>query len=149
MTTIAYRDGLMAADSGGLFDGLKSKTRKIYRAGDALIGGSGNFVDILMFREWWEAGQNRSALPEFRQYGEKDGPSFAVLVAEHHRLTWWSEHFQPEELVCDFWAVGSGAMAAMAAMYMGADAFKAVEVAVEVDYHTNGDVQVERLAEGA
>ena len=145
MTTIAYRDGVMAADTGSNFDGLKSEARKIFRVGDALLGGAGNFVDFIVFKQWWQTGSDLKDLPEFRQYGSNDGPNFTALVASPAGLTWWSQHFQPEDLMVEFWAIGSGAMAALAAMHMGTDAAKAIEIAIKTDYNSNGTVHAERV----
>jgi ATP-dependent protease HslVU (ClpYQ) peptidase subunit len=146
MTTVAYRDGVMAADSAGEWSGIRSRATKIHRVNGVLIGGSGNVTDIQTFIRWFEAGADQANKPEFRQYrGADDAPEFEILIADHDGLTWWSEAFQPDRVEDDFWAIGTGRAAAMAAMYMGADAGKAVQIARLVDVHTNGDVQVERL----
>ena len=147
MTTIAYRDGMMAADTDSLFGGMKYRNaNKILRRGNALIGITGNLVDGLVFADWWEAGADRSALPVFREYAaDKEAPDFEVIVAEPERVTWWAQHFQPDLITVPFWAIGSGAKAAMATMYMGEDPAEAIRVTILVDYYTNGDVQVERL----
>lgn len=149
MTTIAYRDGLMACDTGSLFGGMKYRTEnKITRRKNALIGITGNHIDGIVFADWWEAGADRSNLPVFREYAaDKETPDFEVLVAESEKVTWWAQHFQPDPITVPFWAIGSGAKAAMAAMHMGADPAEAIRVTILVDYYTNGDVQVERVGE--
>jgi len=146
MTTIAYRDKVMAADRLMNWSGVKAKTTKIVRAGNALIGAAGSAQDAGTFIRWWESGADLGSLPEIRQYGDGDAPNFEILVLRPGpRLTLYTQHFQPVDLEEDFWAIGSGAKAAMGAMHMGASAEKAVEVAAMVDCYTGGRVQVERL----
>ena len=147
MTTLAYRDGVMATDTGALFGGMKYRQEnKIIRRKNALIGIVGNYIDGLVFADWWEAGADRSNLPVFREYGaDKVGPDFEVLVAEPGKVTWWAQHFQPDLIAVPFWAIGSGNKAAMAVMHMGADPAEAIRITILVDYYTNGDVQVESV----
>lgn len=146
MTTVAYRDGVMAADTQGDWSGIRTRVpNKIVRVGNALIGVAGNFTDCRDFIDWYAAGADRKALPEFRTYGVENSVAIEALVAAPDGLTIWTEHFQPDPVAGEFWAVGSGAKAAIAAMYMGADAAEAVRIAALVDVKTGGDVQMERL----
>ncbi len=144
MTTIAYKDGVMAADTLGMWAGMKIPTRKIVRIDGGLIGTAGNYVDALRFIEWYEAGADRDKIPVGHN-PSYDGPVFTALVADSCGVTCWSEAFVPDPVLSPFVSIGSGCDAAMAAMHMGASAREAVHVAAKVDYYTNGDVQVEAM----
>ena len=107
----------------------------------------GNYADTCTFVEWCRAGMNRHKLPEFRFFGDDFKPSFRALVWSPERaLVEWTEQFQPMPVLDDFYAIGSGDMAAMAAMHMGATAGQAVEVAAKVDLGTGGIIETERVS---
>ena len=146
MTTVAYRDGVMAADTLGVRFDMPRICYKVHRVGDAIIGAAGNYSDCLVFVEWWRDGHDLKKLPEFKMYrGEPDAPDIEALVLTADGLDRWTEHFQHDPILDPFFAIGSGAGAAMAAMHMGADAAEAVRIASLVFMSTGGDVQVERL----
>ncbi len=147
MTTIAVRDGIMAGDTRSVWNQIiVGERQKIERVNGVLIGCAGSASDWLVFVDWYRCGVDLSALPEFRQYqGQDDAPNFDVLVLGPDGLTYWTQHFQPAPLDCPFWAIGSGAMAALAAMHMGATAAEAIAVAAKVDMFTGGTIQVEKL----
>ena len=150
MSTVAYRDSVMAADRYGERHRIRAMTQKLYRVRDAVIGYTGSHMDRLTFVRWYDQGANLDAVPQFRSYrGSDDAPDFDALVLTSAGLTQWTEHFQPIPLPHEpFFAIGSGAAAAMAAMYMGADAIKAVEIAGLVDVATGRDqIDVERLGQ--
>lgn len=153
MTTIAYRDGVMAADTLGIYGGgIRSKCKKLCRVKTSdrewIIGLTGNYPDGLMFVDWWGDGQDMSSLPKFQNYrGSEDAPDFSALVLSKGSLDLWTEHFQRDPIFDAFIAFGSGAYAAMGAMYMGATAAEAVAVAAKVDYRTGGEIEAMRLHE--
>lgn len=146
MSTIAYRDGVMAADTLGVNGAnLTRETRKLHRLDDAIVGFTGNYVDGLTFVDWWRVGHDMDSLPKFIVYRDGDAPDFVALVLNADGLNLWTEHFQSSPVPDEFFTIGSGAMAARAAMVMGASAERAVEVAMLVDLHTGGKVEAERL----
>ena len=146
MTTVAYRDGVMAADTQGEYAGLRRTCQKIHRVEGVIIGCSGSYTDGLTFVDWWRAGHDLDKTPKFKTYhGGDDAPDIHAIVLTAEGVEIWTEHFQKRPVTDEFFAVGSGAMAALAAMHMGAAAEKAVGVAMLVDIYTGGDVQVERL----
>lgn len=128
MTTIAYRDGVMAADSRA-FSGhampIGSK-RKIHRLSDGgIVGVSCNRAGMgEALVEWIKAG----AVP-------KDGPD---MVEKKFSILWVKPggqvFFACDEFVFSgpldgrFWAIGSGDGIALGVMAMGGSARKAVEV---------------------
>lgn len=146
MTTIAVRDRIMAADTMGCRGSTPRRAVKLHRVNGDIIGFSGNYADGLVFVRWWADGHDLKALPEFRQYGrDGDEPDFCALVLTADGLTEWTEHFQPMPVTDEFFAIGSGAMAAMAAMSMGASAAHAVLVASRVDINTGSEIISEKF----
>lgn len=145
MTTIAVRDGIMAADTRGTVNGLIFEARKLHRVFDSIVGIAGNAGDGGQFVDWLRGGGDMKAPPAFVSYNDQDGPDFDALVLDAGGVTLWTQYFQPLKLLGPYFAIGSGAMAAMAAMEMGADAETAVAIAMKVDLHTGGDVEVEGL----
>ena len=146
MTTIAYRAGMMAADTLCIAGGRRRIAKKLYRAGGMIIGISGNYQDGLTFVRWCKDGCDMSKLPEFIHYGGKDdAPDFNAMVLSAEGCVQWTEHFQPMPILDEFYAMGSGAMAATAAMVMGSSAQEAVELAMKIDANTGGDIEVERI----
>lgn len=136
MTVIVVRDGIIAADSCAVAGRAKWPTRKLVRRGNVAIGCSGSFVDGRTFGEWYFAGADRDNLPAFHNRNQPDdAPDFHALVLKPDGWEFWTEKFQPE-LPCDhlwpFHAIGSGRIAAMAAMHMGASAVEAAEIACKV-----------------
>ena len=132
MSVVAVRNGIIAADSLGLWGRVEHRCQKLYRHGDVVIGAAGNSADEATFRDWYFAGADRSALPTFvNREGRNPPVDFTAIVAEPGKFTMWDEWFVPEPMSedNDFWAIGGGAIAAMAAMYMGATAIEAVEAA--------------------
>lgn len=139
MTTIAYRDGTLAADTLGC-GGVRRRTKKLHRVGDAILGLSGNYGDCWQFVHWWA---DQSKALEFRVFrtDNSDSPDLEAIVVTDGGAEIWTEHLQPTPVLEPFFAIGSGAKAAMAAMHMGATAAKAVEIAMRVDPYTAGAIE--------
>lgn len=147
MTTIAYRDGVMAADSkayGGLYKNSPGEKAKLHRIalGDLagwIVGISTNNVggDKLLIA-WLEAGAPLPASDSVKP------DQFQILA-----LSLAGELFLANDnlslsgpIRSDFYAIGSGDDFAMGALAMGADAAEAVRVASLFDRHTGGEIQV-------
>ena len=143
MTTIAYRDGVLAADSlvtcGGGADGFVSKARRI----DGLLtAASGSTVHAERFFNWLAGGAPGDCplvgLPE-------NSRTNGLVVLPSGRLRVWchegSWDFTP---LRGFYALGSGTDYAIGAMEMGADAERAVQVATIHDIATGGPITVLR-----
>ena len=143
MTTIAYRNGVLAADTqaencGWVIPGGARKIRRINSDTAAAICG-----DWALFEPWlhWQCGDDDKPF----DLGENTRIILAnaaegVTVYEGRG---WFKFDGP------FGAWGSGWPAAVAAMHMGADAKRAVEIAALCDPSTGGDVQVMAVASQA
>lgn len=129
MTTIAYRDGVLASDSKISDRGCwVGNTRKIFRGPDGAIGGlAGCFGDLGIFRDWLAGG--RQGACEF-----KDDGSEAILVLPDGTV-WNVFHGGKvfEVTGSPFYAAGSGFRIAIGAMAAGADAITAINICAEYD----------------
>ena|ERR1700694_4242478 len=139
MTTIAYRDGILAAD-GRVTDGhliLTDECKKIRRLSDgALFALAGDDVYEEKIVEILE--DMDSPLPQGKDFT-------AILVDTEGRLSIYSgvgDRFLP--WYADFAAFGSGAEIAYGAMQMGASAEQAVVAACARNTTTGGAIQTER-----
>ena len=134
MTTIAANRRMMAGDQR-VTDGDRSfRTRKIRRIGDAIVGAAGTGPAIGKFFQWLADGQQDDP-PKMVKDDELD-----ALVLTPAGLFCYGTDCTAEEVLDDFYAVGTGAQAALAAMHLGCDPARAVAIACAVDNATGGPV---------
>lgn len=144
MTTIAFRNGIMAADTStyiheGNLRMPSDRSTKLRRLSDgSVVGAAGVRRQISDFVAWYEKGQ--------------DGPRPSIDLATiihcfpDGRVSVYDGSYDERDVTnCEFYACGSGAMAALAAMSMGASAEQAVKVAMLYDPWTGGEVQTEKV----
>lgn len=145
MTTIVYRDGVMAADRrayAGDKQPIGEKT-KVHRLADgSLFGASSSKV---------------GAVDKFRRLVEERGiggsfdaahPVQAILVRPDGSIFYFHEEDTfTGPLEAAFIAIGSGDRFALGALKMGATAARAVEVAIECDVWSGGGIDVLSLGE--
>lgn len=155
MTTIAYKDGIMAADSG-LYDvgsGMYLGTvQKIYRLKDgSLLGtsGDGDARALIALLDSLGAQATPDALLDTGVGGsfllvEPDGRVYYVDIEQ-------SEHIHQKgsaslvEVKHTHYAVGAGTLTVMGAMLAGKSAKDAVALTVKENVWTSLPVQVEKL----
>ncbi|MDR6818493.1 20S proteasome alpha/beta subunit [Neorhizobium sp. 2083] len=137
MTTIAIRDGVMAADTRAMVNGWKQlhSVQKIFRARDGSICAVTG--DLARGTKAIENLIEGLPVPDLG-----DETRLIHLTKGGLFIYEGSGRF---EIDCEFTAFGSGAIAAQAAMVMGADARKAVETAAMFDESTGGDIMVMEL----
>ncbi len=126
MTVIAFDGKRLAADkratSGG---GIARTVTKIQRHGAVLLGITGDWDIAVEMREWFKAGAEPGKFPD----RAKDGESTLIVIRHGGVIETYCSGPYPmliEEPMC---AWGSGRDYAQAAMYLGHDARRAVEVA--------------------
>jgi hypothetical protein len=139
MTTITAdaKRGLMACDSMASTGDAWWPCTKVYRAGDALVGGAGDVVAVRQFVAWYLDGQ-RTPKPKIPD-------SFCCLVLNPEGLFYWASNLVPVPIERGFHAIGSGGNAALGAMLAGANVKKAVEIACQVDTASGGEVVLHKL----
>ncbi|RTM07409.1 MAG: hypothetical protein EKK31_11640 [Hyphomicrobiales bacterium] len=135
MTTIAYRWGVLASDSRMMNGGWIHRYGgdKLFRLPNGeIVGVTGTYAEAVAFVSWLQGGEA----------GDKPTLSEATVVRlrKDGTLTIY-EAGASFNVTTEFGAWGSGSPAANAAMYMGADAAKAVEIAALLDDCTGGEVK--------
>ena len=137
MTVVAWDGTSMAADRQGEFFCTKIHRTKIRRIGALIVGCSGEARSSEAVCQWLVAGGDVDRFPKVDEENKA-----TVLVACHDGLFMYDNSPHPIRLENKFFAIGSGGDAAMAAMYLGCDAARAVEVACEVCTGCGGGVDV-------
>tara|TARA_R110002012_G_scaffold315261_2_gene528917 strand:- start:5390 stop:5842 length:453 start_codon:yes stop_codon:yes gene_type:complete len=135
MTTIAYKDGVMAADSGSWFSGACAPwAMKLSQGPDGtLYGAAGNAAQCEAFHKWVRTGCHGEA-PKPDITGDLES-SFIVLAAEvDGPIRLITAHGAESYYYAPYFAIGAGAAVAMGAMFAGGDAETAVRAVL-----THGD----------
>jgi len=146
MTTIAYRFNILAADSQISVDtegggSRKFKCEKLYNKDGAIIALAGDSTSGLIFLDWYGTGKR----PSSRLIdGDAD---FTALVLRRDGLFEYDKWCRGDKILEEFYAIGSGAKAALGAMHMGADAVRAVEIACLIDTYSSPPVKHLKLGE--
>lgn len=141
MTTIAVCDGIMAADTQGLYSGIKMKMLKIFRIKEELLGVCGNYDNAVEFIGVYKKDKKHTLAIG----NNKDKADFDYLVFSKRGL-FLATGYGPQVKVHEkFFAIGSGQDAALTAMRMGASAKEAVKMAHLCDPSTGPQVQEKKL----
>lgn len=145
MTTIAANRECMAGDQRMTDAGPFGHTLKIQRIGLSLFGMCGEAHRCHVLLEWLKTPQrNRPQL--YKAFADEDG-RYAIELMEISPggIFLWNGWGVPLPILDKHWAIGSGAMAAMAAMKAGHDPEEAVRIAAQLDEATGPPIQVEYL----
>lgn len=146
MTTIAANRQMMVSDSRVTVEskGDAYPAVKIVRKSGMLIGAAGHGGDCTRFIKW-AGGKFQDKEPKW--HDQTDDHVVGIIVKDDGIFVWEPGDPEPERVEADAWAIGSGGKSARAAMLMGADPVKAVEVACQVDIYSAPPIQVLRLNE--
>lgn len=146
MTTVAFRDGVMAADSRysatcvGATRGQKIFKKKVGKR-DVLIGICGDVFAAMLFVDWY--GTSNETLHKTLTEMTDDG--FMVMIWDGKRLLEANRYCRPTEIAEPYYAIGSGGVHAITAMDCGKTALQAVQMAMKRDINTGGRVVTARL----
>jgi 20S proteasome alpha/beta subunit len=139
MTTIAANREMMAADRRVTDGDTHFPARKIWRIGDAIVGAAGDVGGIQKFVSYLEKiGKSRRKVVPLPEFGKKE--AFEAIVLTPEGLFAYDQACRPQEIEAEFYAMGSGKQAALAALHMGANPTQAVEIACLVDNSSDGPV---------
>lgn len=142
MTTIVYRDGVMAGDSQvTAYHTITGHQRKIHRVKGHLIGCCGRASEVKAFLDWFEKGWRKEDKP-------KNIDDFsAITVNENGDVHRWDENLIPYSKNEAYVVIGAGSDIAIGALAQGATAGEAVQAAIEHDVFTGGEVHTLKLKE--
>lgn len=137
MTTVAYKNGVMASDSIAVENDLITRCEKLHRSRDCIIGIAGDFYAGYLFLEWFEENE----IGENRPGSNDAGDISAMILFPDGSLYTCDAHYVLVPYAEPFYAIGSGAGYAMSAMRLGLSAEQAVAHAIEFDPNTGGEVK--------
>jgi 20S proteasome alpha/beta subunit len=131
MTTIAYKDGVLAADSGASVGNYIIKTTKLVPlpdGGAVACAGAGPIGQG--FIRWILGGRDEDERPVV-----ESGDEFSAIHMVSDGIFVYMQDTQGPTHTSDPFAIGSGCDFAIAAMHLGATAEEAVELACELDIY--------------
>lgn len=139
MTTVAYKDGVLAADRAISANGHIGATRKVNRrkSDGALIGWCGTVSVCQKWAEWFLAGE-RGTAPGL---GSDDESASQVIVVRPDGSVEQYDRYGRAVYDAPYYAIGSGTDYALGAMAFGATARQAVAAAMKHDHMTGSGVQ--------
>jgi hypothetical protein len=143
VTAIAYRDGVMAADTA-IYAGetLQGQVSKIARSpSGALAAASGRATLCEGFLRLFREGKIDE---DWRPVVIGDA-QFGAVVVEPDGSIWQLDETGRHPVRASFYTEGSAGPILSGAMAAGASAEEAVEIAIRYDAHCGGEIQVERL----
>lgn len=133
MTTIVYRDGVMAGDTcvtGG--DVRRGAHDKVFNTkAHGLFGCSGDAWASDKLLKWINGGADQNSKPDLA-----DSKFSAMWVTESGLIMVFNELLFPTEIKTEFCAIGSGNEIALGAMAAGAGPYVAVRIACRFDVHS-------------
>jgi hypothetical protein len=141
MTAIAYRDGVMVADTEMSIGNVKSRCVKIAKKNGHLIGMCGSDCPPLaMFVTAFgkKDEEAKKLLKEFK--------FAALVVTPKGEMQLWTQSMTFEPLQTPFYAIGSGSEVAIGAMEMGASSRRAVLAAIKWAPGVSGPMTTLRLS---
>jgi ATP-dependent HslUV protease subunit HslV len=145
MTTVVYRDGVLASDSAVYAGGTKVHSmKKVWKIRGHLVGLAGNVNAINAFKKWFEDG----AMLDFYPITKKQ--SLAALVVTPEGKVFSYEDADPHAIEIEdgeYVAVGSGSDVALGALHAGATAPDAIKAAIAHSSKTDGKIQIIKLGE--
>lgn len=129
MTTIAYRDGKMAADRMVKCGAVAHHdiTKIVRRMDGALCGTCGVSSLGFAFRKWFLGGE----VGDKPSCGDSEDCNIHAIIVRPSGVVELHDFLGMSEIEGPFHAVGAGAEFALGAMAMGADAVQAVNIAAE------------------
>lgn len=148
MTTIAYKAGIMAADSQTTAQGgRRGQVQKVFKVKGFLVGLAGcapNAINLLEDFTFHAKGNKPPRIMEIKPATNNEW-AFLLVVNPKGHVFKYENGGRAWRLYGKFHSIGCGSDYAVAAMEMGADAVKAVKVAAKYDINTGLPVRVKKL----
>lgn len=135
MTTVAFRDGVLATDSrGNHSDAGIVKAKKLFRKTigrrEHIIGVAGDLFSAMVFIDWYGT---KERPPEALAHLFDEGEDFEALIWTGKKLFEANRLCRLVEIEDKYYAIGSGAPYALAAMDCGKSAAEAIRIACRRD----------------
>lgn len=130
MTCIAWDGKTLSADRASTNCGYRRTVTKIFCVPGGLVGFAGDEGIAMEMLEWFRAGRDPLTFPKSQQC---DDPAGVIFISNDGVSLSYSKTPYPATHIDKFDAIGSGRDYALAAMYLGHDSRRAVEVACALD----------------
>jgi ATP-dependent protease HslVU (ClpYQ) peptidase subunit len=152
MTTLAYRDGVLAADSaitcGSMYQGTAPKIHKL--PGGCIFAWSGTMAVAMFLLEHLSRLEDFCPRPglhiDLPDHKWLEGGYEAWILAPDGTLYSFNDERVLLHVTAPYAATGSGCCYAMGAMAAGATAEEAIVAAAKCEIHTGGPVQLYKVA---
>jgi ATP-dependent protease HslVU (ClpYQ) peptidase subunit len=131
MTVIAWDGKTLAADKQATVAGQAYTTTKIHRVPGGLVAFSGCGTHAAELLEWFKKGRIAKDYPSRTNFDEAAGSTYISNEGIVYMYAYNSGY--PEVFEDSFYARGAGRDYALAAMFLGESAARAVEVACAFD----------------
>lgn len=144
MTTIAFKNGVIASDTREVGDDVYRRCTKLYKDCDDVIAAAGDTYTGLLFVEWFRDGEGEEDKPDLTSLEDDNDFECLVWRAAEGKLYTVNRMFTFSEVCLEdhpFYAIGSGALGALCAMANGASAKRAVEIVSEFEINTGLPVE--------
>lgn len=144
MTTIVFRDRVMACDSQHTYDDTKFYgVKKIESGANSLIGiaGASRFANCVF--DWWRAVEMDESLlvPDWHRTGQLLAEDVVMLLAHRAQGLFRLDCTgRASKIHANYAALGTGAGFALGAMAMKATATQAIDIAMMYDLYTGGEI---------
>lgn len=152
MTCIAYKDGVIAADTQETFGTRKIKTAgKVFRVpsgpnkGHWLCMSGASFVGQKLV-EWYSDPKNKELPIVAADPDDDEAITEFLVITPDRKIYLLNETGAKVPFQMPFYAIGSGGDYAMGAMRRGASAAEAVRIACEFDSYCSLPLHVHRMA---
>lgn len=142
ITTIAYKDGVIAMDSRVTGDTvIYGHTTKGKATKDYLAAAAGGLQEVQAFLDWVDAGYKQEDKKKFGLEG-REVEIQAIVVDKKKNIYFFEDRLYPFCVNAAFHALGSGTEIAMGAMAAGASAYSALKIASQYDSATGGPIKL-------
>lgn len=149
MTTIAYKDGILAADTQLTISDTKllsdDKIRLLNK--DTILAAAGDLGSVLIAEKFFAQENWENATRPTIEKGKDDDNTLDAILIYKGKPYMVDGLLIPEPIKHPHYAVGSGWKFAMAAMHSGMSAPDAVKFASELDVYTNNRVRYINVSE--
>lgn len=143
MTTIAYKDGYLAADSFVAFQAMRfGEINKIHETKDYWLAGAGTLAVILEFKKYLEGEEYSKEI-----LSNKEEQTDFILISKKNKKVYICSSCFPtlQSIKAEYYSIGSGCHFAYGAMAAGKSAKEAVKIAAKFDRDTNDKVKVKKI----
>lgn len=143
MTTIVYKDGVLAADRQINYrNQIFASAQKIFQNEKYIYGACGTSISCVQFIKFVEGKEFDKAIFQKDEHKSFEG---IVINKEDGKVFIYDNELLKDEMSGDFFCFGSGGDIAKGALLMGATPKQAIECASKIDHSTGREIDEIKL----